>query len=82
MNNKIKEHRLNQLGNIKLTARQKNRVAKLCKCSKTHIESVLSDQHDQHDTINYKILYFAAVETENKAYIKKYHRPIYEQKQK
>ena len=54
-------------------------VAKLCKCSKTHIESVLSDQHD---TINYKILYFAAVETENKAYIKKYHRPIYEQKQK
>ena len=79
MNNKIKEHRLAQLGIIKLTARQKNRVAKLCKCSKTHIESVLSDQYD---TINYKILYFAAVETENKAYIKKYHRPIYEQKQK
>ena len=79
MNKKIKEHRLAQLGVIKLTARQKNRVAKLCKCSKTHIESVLSDQHN---TINYKILYFAAVETENKAYIKKYHRPIYEQKQK
>ena len=79
MNNKIKQHRLAQLGIIKLTARQKNRVAKLCKCSKTHIESVLSDQHD---TINYKIFYFAAVETENKAYIKKYHRPIYEQKQK
>ena len=79
MNNKIKQHRLAQLGIIKLTARQKNRVAKLCKCSKTHIESVLSDQYD---TINYKILYFAAVETENKAYIKKYHRPIYEQKQK
>jgi len=79
MNNKIKQHRLAQLGIIKLTARQKNRVAKLCKCSKTHIESVLSDQHN---TINYKILYFAAVETENKAYIKKYHRPIYEQKQK
>ena len=77
MNNKIKQHRLAQLGIIKLTARQKNRVAKLCKCSKTHIESVLSDQYD---TINYKILYFAAVETENKAYIKKYHRPIYEQK--
>ena len=76
---KIKQHRLAQLGIIKLTARQKNRVAKLCKCSKTHIESGLSDQHD---TINYKILYFAAVETENKAYIKKYHRPIYEQKQK
>jgi hypothetical protein len=76
---KIKQHRLAQLGIIKLTARQKNRVAKLCKCSKTHIESVLSDQHD---TINYKIFYFAAVETENKAYIKKYHRPIYEQKQK
>ena len=74
---KIKQHRLAQLGIIKLTARQKNRVAKLCKCSKTHIESVLSDQHN---TINYKILYFAAVETENKAYIKKYHRPIYEQK--
>lgn len=74
MNNKIKQHRLAQLGIIKLTARQKNRVAKLCKCSKTHIESVLSDQHD---TINYKILYFAAVETENKAYVKKYVRPIF-----
>ena len=79
MNNKIKQHRLAQLGIIKLTARQKNRVAKLCKCSKTHIESVLSDQHD---TINYKILYFAAVETQNKEHVKKYHRPIYEQKQK
>lgn len=29
MNNKIKEHRLNQLGNIKLTARQKNRVGEI-----------------------------------------------------
>ncbi len=74
MNNKIKQHRLAQLGIIKLTARQKNRVAKLCKCSKTHIESVLSDQHD---TINYKILYFAAVETENKAYVKKYVRKVF-----
>lgn len=74
MNNKIKQHRLAQLGIIKLTARQKNRVAKLCKCSKTHIESVLSDQHD---TINYKILYFAAVETENKAYVKKYLRKVF-----
>ena len=74
MNNKIKQHRLAQLGIIKLTARQKNRVAKLCKCSKTHIESVLSDQHD---TINYKILYFAAVETENKAYVKKYARKVF-----
>ena len=51
MNNKIKQHRLAQLGIIKLTARQKNRVAKLCKCSKTHIESVLSDQHDNNNAV-------------------------------
>ena len=76
---KIKQHRLAQLGIIKLTARQKNRVAKLCKCTTNHVETVLSNQYE---AINYKILYFAAVETENKAYIKKYHRPIYEQKQK
>ncbi len=79
MNNKIKEHRLNQLGNIKLTAGQKNRIAKLCKCTTNHVETVLSNQYE---AINYKILYFAAIETENKAYIKKYYRPIYEQKQK
>lgn len=79
MNNKIKEHRLEQLGSIRLTAGQKNRIAKLCKCTTNHVETVLSNQYE---AINYKILYFAAVETENKAYIKKYHRPIYEQKQK
>ena len=76
---KIKQHRLAQLGIIKLTAGQKNRIAKLCKCTTNHVETVLSNQYE---AINYKILYFAAVETENKAYIKKYHRPIYEQKQK
>jgi len=76
---KIKTHRLDQLGSIKLTAGQKKRIAKLCKCTTNHVETVLSNQYE---AINYKILYFAAVETENKEYIKKYHRPIYEQKQK
>ena len=55
MNNKIKEHRLNQLGNIKLTAGQKNRIAKLCKCTTNNVEAVLSNQYE---AINYKILYF------------------------
>jgi len=71
---KLKTHRLNQLGDVKLTARQKLRIAKLCDCTTNHVETVLSNQYD---AINYKILYFAAVETENKAYIQKYKRPIF-----
>jgi len=38
------------------------------------VETVLSAQYD---AINYKILYFAAVETENKAYVKKYVRKVF-----
>ena len=70
----LKKHRLNQLGNIKLTARQKLRIAKLCKCTTEHVAFVLSDQYG---CVNHKILYFAAVETENKAYMKKYKRAIF-----
>jgi len=70
----LKKHRLDQLGKIKLTARQKLRIAKLCKCTTEHVASVLSDQYG---CVNYKILYFAAVETENKAYVKKYVRKVF-----
>lgn len=34
-------------------------------------------KQNQYDAINYKILYFAAVETENKAYVKKYLRKVF-----
>lgn len=71
---KLKTHRLEQLGDVKLTARQKLKIAKLCKCTTNHVETVLSAQYD---VINYKILYFAAVETENKAYVKKYVRKVF-----
>ena len=71
---KLKTHRLEQLGNVKLTAKQKLRIAKLCNCTTNHVEAVLSNKYD---VINYKILYFAAVETENKAYVKKYARKVF-----
>lgn len=71
---KLKTHRLEQLGDVRLTAQQKRRIAKLCKCTTNHVETVLSNQYD---VINYKIFYFAAVETENKAYMKKYKRTVF-----
>jgi len=71
---KLKTHRLDQLGDVRLTAQQKRRIARLCKCTTNHVETVLSNQYD---VINYKILYFAAVETENKAYVKKYVRKVF-----